>query len=576
MKKYTTILFLLLSVGLSAQRSTNLPLNDDGHRIYDRLEILNGDMRNNHASLKPMTRKAVRQYADSIVSESYWQKNKRRAFEYQYLKNDHNDEDTSVHSNRTFMKFLYPRKNKSFLRHFYKTPAHLLEFRTSKFYVNINHIIHFKGAYERFNGSDNLVFYNRRGLKIRGNIAEKVYFYTDIIETQADYPQYVQQRIIDDFAVPGGGYFKQYDSNLSAAKDTAGVDYLLAEGYISVDLLKNHIGLQLGHGRHFIGDGHRSLFLSDYSTNYFYLKLNTRVWKINYQNIFAQLTQNYGQKYRAFDLALPKKYLAAHHLSINILKNLNIGLFEGIVFSRGGQFDIQYLNPIIFYRAVEQAVGSPDNVVVGLNWKWNFLKSCSFYGQFLLDELSVGDLIDKGYGWWANKFALQAGFKYINAFGVDYLDLQAEFNMARPYMYTFRDSSANYNHYNQPLAHPLGANFFEWIAILNYQPMPGMNIRAQLNYAIVGRDSATSNWGSNPSISYLTRMQENNNFVGQGLRSNLLILQLMWSYQLRHNMYVDLHLMYRQDDSVLDQLDNNSLMIGLGLRWNISEKQLDW
>ena len=239
-------------------------------------------------------------------------------------------------------------------------------------------------------------------------------------------------------------------------------------------------------------------------------------------------------------------------------------------------FDIQYLNPIIFYRAVEQAVGSPDNVVVGLNWKWNFLKSCSFYGQFLLDELSVGDLIDKGYGWWANKFALQAGFKYINAFGVDYLDLQAEFNMARPYMYTFRDSSANYNHYNQPLAHPLGANFFEWIAILNYQPMPGMNIRAQLNYAIVGRDSATSNWGSNPSISYLTRMQENNNFVGQGLRSNLLILQLMWSYQLRHNMYVDLHLMYRQDDSVLDQLDNNSLMIGLGLRWNISEKQLDW
>ena len=170
MKKYTTILFLLLSVGLSAQGSTNLPLNDDGHRIYDRLEILNGDMRNNHASLKPMTRKAVRQYADSIVSESYWQKNKRRAFEYQYLKNDHNDEDTSVHSNRTFMKFLYPRKNKSFLRHFYKTPAHLLEFRTSKFYVNINPIIHFKGAYERFNGSDNLVFYNRRGLKIRGDV----------------------------------------------------------------------------------------------------------------------------------------------------------------------------------------------------------------------------------------------------------------------------------------------------------------------------------------------------------------------------------------------------------------------
>jgi hypothetical protein len=106
--------------------------------------------------------------------------------------------------------------------------------------------------------------------------------------------------------------------------------------------------------------------------------------------------------------------------------------------------------------------------------------------------------------------------------------------------------------------------------------MPGMNVRAQVNYAIVGRDSAASNWGNNPSISYLSRMQENNNFIGQGVRSNLLIIQLLWSYQLRHNMHVDVQFMYRQDDSVLDQLDSNSLMIGLGLRWNISEKQLDW
>ena len=144
---------------------------------------------------------------------------------------------------------------------------------------------------------------------------------------------------------------------------------------------------------------------------------------------------------------------------------------------------------------MEQAVGSPDNVLLGLNWKWNFLKRCSFYGQFLLDELSVGDLIINGYGWWANKFALQAGLKYINAFGVDYLDIQAEFNMARPYTYTFRDSTGNYNHYNQALAHPLGANFFEWIGIVNYQPLPGLNLRGQINYAIVGRDSSGSNWG---------------------------------------------------------------------------------
>ena len=358
--------------------------------------------------------------------------------------------------------------------------------------------------------------------------------------------------------------------------DTAGVDYLVAQGYVGVDLMKDHIGIQFGHGQNFIGDGHRSLFLSDYSTNYFYLKLNTRVWKIHYQSIFAQLIQNYGQAQRAFDFALPKKYMAAHHLSINILKNLNIGLFEGVIFSRGGAFDLQYLNPIIFYRAVEQAVGSPDNVVIGLNWKWNFLKRFSFYGQFLLDELSVGDLLRLGGDWWGNKFALQAGLKYIDVFGLDHLDLQVEFNMSRPYTYSFRDSTANYTHYNQPLAHPLGANFFEWIGILNYQPFPRMNIRAQVNFAIYGQDTLGSNWGTNPSIGYNSRMQELNNQIAQGVKTNLLILQLHWSYQLRHNMYADLQFMYRREDAVLDAFDNNTIMLGLGFRWNISEKMQDW
>ena len=127
MKKYCTLFLLFAVVGLSAQRSTNIPLNDESHHIYERLEILQGDMQGNHAALKPMTRRALRNYADSMVATSYWQQNKRSAFEYQYLKSDHNDEDTSLHSKQTFMKFLYPRKNKSFLRHFYKTPAQLLE-----------------------------------------------------------------------------------------------------------------------------------------------------------------------------------------------------------------------------------------------------------------------------------------------------------------------------------------------------------------------------------------------------------------------------------------------------------------
>ncbi|MEZ4949697.1 MAG: hypothetical protein R2784_09965 [Saprospiraceae bacterium] len=43
-------------------------------------------------------------------------------------------------------------------------------------------------------------------------------------------------------------------------------------------------------------------------------------------------------------------------------------------------------------------------------------------------------------------------------------------NQVRPYTYSHRDSAANYSHFRQSMAHPLGANFREQIAILNYRP----------------------------------------------------------------------------------------------------------
>jgi len=576
MKYLLSVGCLFLTVVISMAQSTiNAPHNDLNHYFHQRMEIRTGDFGGIHSTLRPLMRRDIRRYQDSVVAADYWQQNKRRMNDYNYVHIDYNDDDSSIHSKKPFMKFLYPKGNKSFLKHFYKTPAHFLEVRTKHFYANVNPILHFKFAYERVDGQNRILFLNRRGAAIRGKIADRVYFYTDLIETQAAFPTYVNNRIDRDNAVPGASLFKQYNSSLTTATND-GVDYLIGSGYISVDLVKEHIGVQLGHGQHFIGDGHRSLFLSDYSPNYFYLKINTRVWKIHYQNIFAQLTQNYTTFQRAFDRAFDRKYLAAHHLSINILKNLNVGLFEGVIFSRGGAFDLQYLNPIIFYRTVEQAAGSPDNVVIGFNWKWNFLKHLSFYGQGVLDELAIGSLVQEGYGWWGNKFALQAGLKYIDAFGADHLDMQVEFNMARPFTYSFRDSTANWTHYNQPLAHPLGANFYEVIGIVNYQPVPNLYMRLQLNYAIYGQDTLGSNWGGNVHKSYLTRQQENGNQIGQGVRTNLLMVQFMATYQLRHNLFADLHFTYRSDIADLPAFSSNTLMIGVGLRWNIFEKMHDW
>lgn len=569
-----------------AQSNNTASLHDLNHYLHQRSEIITGTFKGIHSQLQPISREDIVSHqsyvlrfgggGDTALPADYHIQNARRAWNYTYIRADYNDIDTSIHSQKPFAKFLYPKHDRCFLRHFYQTPANFWEVRVPNFYININPILHLQGGVERYNGQTQLRYLNRRGARIQGNIANRVYFYTDVIETQVDFPTYVNQRIQRDYGVPSAGFFKQFDSSLNPAEDTSGIDYLLAQGYVSFDVLKKHIGVRFGHGQHFIGDGHRSLFLSDFSTNYFYLQLNTRVWKIHYQNIFAELTQNYGERLRAFDLALPKKYMAAHYLSINITRNFNIGLFENIIFSRGGQFDLQYLNPLILYRSVEQAVGSPDNVVMGLSMKWNVFRSLSLYGQFLLDELSVGDLVRLGGGWWGNKFAAQFGVKYINAFKIDQLDLQAEFNIARPYTYAFRDSSANYTHYNQPLAHPLGANFYEIIGIARYHVAPGMRLRAQVNYAVTGRDEVGTNWGTNPNIGYNTRSAELNNFIGQGITTRLLIAQLLWEYQVRHNLSLEAQLLYRSEDADLDVLDNNTLLLSLGLRWNITARMHDW
>ena len=82
--------------------------------------------------------------------------------------------------------------------------------------------------------------------------------------------------------------------------------------------------------------------------------------------------------------------------------------------------------------------------------------------------------------------------------------------------------------------------------------------------------------GDEPSISYLSRMQENDNYIGQGVRNNLFIAQLLCSYQIRHNLFIDFELMYRQEDSILDQYDTKTLLLGLGLRWNIGLSSKDW
>jgi hypothetical protein len=208
---------------------------------------------------------------------------------------------------------------------------------------------------------------------------------------------------------------------------------------------------------------------------------------------------------------------------------------------------------------------------LGLDLKWNAARKISFYGQFVLDEFVLSHIKD-GDGWWANKFGLQGGMKYIDAFGVSNLDLQGELNVVRPYTYSHNTTFGSYSSYRQSIAHPLGANFNEVIGILRYQPIPRLNLVGKLMFVKTGRDSTGVNWGGDILKSNTTREKEYNNTIGQGINNNIVLGTLTISWQLKHNLFIDANILVRKSESALTIYNNNTTLSSLALRWNIARR----
>ncbi|MEM9820148.1 MAG: capsule assembly Wzi family protein [Bacteroidota bacterium] len=593
-------LLLLLSLPFWAlAQHTGVPLGSETYHIMDRLEIKTGLPAPFHSGLKYYLRSDVTNYAIAIDTALVPLSIKDRRDLY-YIFKDNNEclqpktfpttltgsgkayRKVYVDSTNTFYTIeevessissvqsdRYIESKKPLFKHFYKTPANLFELNKEHFYLKINPILNFK-MYR--SNDDGYLFLNQRGIEVRGGIDDRIFLHFNILESQARFPNYVRDRIARDEAIPGAGFFKVFESRLFDIGQAN--DFLLSQGYIGFNVSK-HVNVQFGHGRNFLGNGYRSVFLSDFGNNYFYLKFNARVWRFHYQTLFTELSAT-GVGDRGGNPLLPKKYMAAHHLSINVLDNLTIGLYEAVVFNRSNNFELQYLNPVIFYRTVEQALGSADNAFLGVDFKWNLFRRFSLYGQLLLDELKFSELFVERRGWWGNKYAIQLGLKYIDVLGVDHLDAQVEFNLARPYTYAHRDSLAGYSHYDQALAHPLGANFREVVLLSRYQIGKKWLLKGRLIFADYGEDAPGANWGNNILFSYLSRVNDFGNEIGQGVATNTLITGLDLSYQLYHNFFLELNYFYRRQDSQNDDLDRTTSYFGGGVRYNFANRNLDF
>ena len=586
MKKLLTLFCMLFMLShLSAQSVPYLFSNEAVYHQMDRFDVLYGSDSRIHTAQKPYTRDNVVRYALSLDSMK-GQLSKLDRTALQYIYDDNNEllmpselpttlvgKQQPVAAEKETPQ--YSVNKKPLLKYFYKTPANFFEAHGRYFDIKINPVAQFSYGQER-NDADP-VFLNQRGAEVRGSIDNRIYFQSSIVETQARFPDYVTARIERDSAIQGAALYKTYQSLVLPLNNS--YDYVNAQGLIGFNITP-HIGLQFGNGQHFSGDGFRSVFLSNFANNYLFLKLTTKVWKFQYQNIFAELhINNRLNSNNALNL---KKYMATHQLSINIKSNLNVGIFETVIMNRSSHFELQYLNPIIFYRSVEHGLGSPDNVLLGMNFKWNVAKRASFYGQALLDEFLFKELFVTKEGFWANKYATQIGVKYFNALNIDHLDMQLEYNKVRPFTYSYYDAERNYTHGFQNLAHPLGANFMEIMARVRYQPIWKLLFDGRIMYANAGENNVDKNgklietFGNIPLVPSDFKKKSYGYFTTEGVNAKTLLMSLDMSYQFYHNMFADIHVLARKKDSADPSRNEKTFFIGGGIRVNLGNIRNDF
>lgn len=313
------------------------------------------------------------------------------------------------------------------------------------------------------------------------------------------------------------------------------------------------------------------MVLSDFSSPMLFGKINTRLGPFTYTNLWAELTEDiiFSGGGSPTDGKYPKKFMAMHRLGVDITPNFNIGVYETII---ADSANINYFNPIIFYRAIEQNQGSPDNILVGMDFQWNIKKQLQLYGQFMLDEFYI-DALRSGDGDWRNKFGVQFGGKYINALNVNNLDLRVEANFLRPYFQAYKRPALSYTNYRNPLAHPMGANLKEVLFEGRYQPFRKLNLIGKLFLTQYGEDKNNLNYGGNLLKSTNSRISNMGNTIGQGVGTTNSYVELIGSYMVLHNLFIDLRTIYRSKQSDIESRSNSGIISMLPLRWNIARRE---
>jgi len=321
-----------------------------------------------------------------------------------------------------------------------------------------------------------------------------------------------------------------------------------------------YIRFEAGYFTLFIGNGYRTLFLNDLTLPYYYFRSLVELPKVKYLFQYSILRE--GQ-WKSFNNSFENKCMTFHFFEMNLTKNLTLNGIEMVIWQAKDSFEnrffeINYAIPLLFLRPVEWALGSPDNVIMGLGLSykfWNYLLYC----QVILDDINF-EIFKQKKDWWGNKFGCQLGIKSYKLFNIHNLFYLFELNIVRPFTYSYATYLKNYGNYHLPLAHPLGANFVEFVSILQYK-LKKFVLSIKSFYQLQGL-SENFNVGNNIYVSYNYNRNDYGNYLLNGKLFKNYNFYFNLSYLLRKNfcLYLEIGQSFH--------LKNNYMLIGISNNLN--------
>jgi len=153
------------------------------------------------------------------------------------------------------------------------------------------------------------------------------------------------------------------------------------------------------------------------------------------------------------------------------------------------------------------------------------------------------------------------------------LSLRAEYTRQRPYLYSHRSESSAYVHYRDPLGHPAGPNSSDVAVWASYTPTPRLSMEVHASRTVRGRNTDTENYGSDPALSYTTRVSNDDVTTLWGIRQRETILEAWSGYEILPELTLGAGLIYHGIDDEIDGL-NRSVTGFAQVRWGLPYRTL--